>query len=364
MILTSELLKSININTKKEILSICKNNNISYNIVKYNNNLIINDPYIVNRRNIEDLSNKTWIYINDTDYNKILDIVINNNPINILDFINNNNYNIELGKWFYDIWYPLFKNNSIIITNEILKFIYDFKGDYPYCNNKIYQFKRNYKAFLIKNDIEFKIIKYNENIIDYYPILKNEINIYSNNNLKQKTWLILSVNDFKESVMLMNNSNSKNIRKYYIKIENILSDYSNYVSEFRISKLKESNEKIKNLIINNKQKYKNGYICILTTKMYENINKYIIHKTENINDFLNSSDDMYLCYYKKVYNIEKIESLLLDVLENFIDKQNRNIVIINYKYLIKIIDLLTNSINSSYDCINDMIKDNFNILYK
>ncbi|CCU55578.1 N1R/p28-like protein [Choristoneura biennis entomopoxvirus] len=474
--------------------------------------------------------------------------------MDIIDFIKEKDYKIELGSWFKDIWVPLFDKKDIVVTNEILNFIYDFQGGkhFPPCNlDKNYQNKRDYRSFLNKNEIEYSIIKYNENILNEYQILKNELKLYNKNNIVQKTWLVLSVDDFKESIMMLNNNNSKIIRKYYIKIEKILDEYNNYLKnhelmlkynlkpnlmnifdfmkennliltnnqyfidmwlplkdkkdilitnnllefmgfgdinnavansdhvklrnirkhfiefikdnnisyeeinynnekinnyeyiqneikngdnrtihskrwiimsidnfkesimmlnnskskevrkyyiklekifysyieytnnyyreiekiklleqENKIKKLEESSMRMKVFIDKIVEKEKNGYIYIATSKSYASINNFKLGKTSslnsreiNFNTSRNSQDEFYICYYKKVYNVDKVESLLKDVLDGFKDKKNKEIFIIHYKYLLELVEKTINNINEPYDYINDLIKNSLTDMY-
>ncbi|CCU55572.1 N1R/p28-like protein [Choristoneura biennis entomopoxvirus] len=288
-------------------------------------------------------------------------------PMDIIDFIKENNYKIELGEWFRDIWVPLFEQKDVVITNKILNFIYDFQGDKnltPYNLEKLYQNKRNYKLFLNKNEIEYNLIKYDEHTTNNYPILKNELKLYDKNNLVQKTWLVLSVDNFKESIMMLNNNNSKIIRKYYIKIEKILFDYFNYVSNDKIKQLEDSNMRMRVYINNIAEKEKNGYIYIATSKYYAQINNFKLGKTVslksreiNFNNTRNTQDEFYICYYKKVYNVDKIESILKNILDFCADKKDKEIFIIHYKYLVKLVNKVVDSTNESYDYMNDIIKN-------
>lgn len=48
------------------------------------------------------------------------------------------------------------------------------------------QKKRNYKQFLTNNNIDFKIIKYDEILINLYPNIKNDIKNLTQNNINKK----------------------------------------------------------------------------------------------------------------------------------------------------------------------------------
>ncbi|CCU55817.1 N1R/p28-like protein [Choristoneura biennis entomopoxvirus] len=215
-----------------------KDNQIKYNIKDIFNALDYN--------NYEE-------YFNDNDYNRYYSIKLlkkrfndnetekelikyleNNTLMDIFTFIKYNNYDFKLGDWFTDIWYPLFKQKDVIITNGILNLIYNFQvGKCLLTHNldKNIQNNKNYRQFLKQNNIDYNIIKYDENILIKYPLLHNELKLYDKHSLIKKSWLIVTVNNFKKSIMMMNNTNSEMIRKYYIKIENILFDYNNYINK-------------------------------------------------------------------------------------------------------------------------------------
>ncbi|CCU55579.1 N1R/p28-like protein [Choristoneura biennis entomopoxvirus] len=183
---------------KYNIIESIKNYNINYTEIKYNDAIVDEYEYIQNDIKTlapNNLVQKTWILLSVRNFKKLLinlkkteiiDYIIeiekisddynnylknyelilkynkNHNPVNIFEFINSNNYNLELGSWFRDIWYSLFNQKNIIITNEILNFIYDLE--------KLYQNKRDYKSFLTKNEIDYSVLKYNKNILSEYSI--------------------------------------------------------------------------------------------------------------------------------------------------------------------------------------------------
>ncbi|CCU56345.1 N1R/p28-like protein [Mythimna separata entomopoxvirus 'L'] len=117
------------------------------------------------------LKNKFNNNDNERDLVKYLE---NNTFMDIFTFIEYNNYDFKLGKWFTDIWYPLFERKNIIITNKIFNFIYDFqvgKCFHTYNLDKYIQNKKDYRSFLNKNEIEYNVLKYRDNILIEYPIL-------------------------------------------------------------------------------------------------------------------------------------------------------------------------------------------------
>ncbi|CCU56119.1 N1R/p28-like protein [Choristoneura rosaceana entomopoxvirus 'L'] len=328
---------------------------------------------------------------NDTDKEiNLIKHIEENTLMDIFSFIENNNYDFKLGDWFTDIWYPLFEQKDVIITNKILNFIYDFHGGKhfpPYNTDKNYQNKKDYKTFLNKNEINYNIIKYNKNILNIYPILENELKLYDKHALVQKTWLILTVKNFKESIIMMNNSNSKNIRKYYITLEEILFDYAKYISEYNLQNEK---NKIKELQINNNQlklekekaerrslRLKEKFIeekklkldqiiYISTSKSYAAQNRFKIGGVDNItllkprlstyNSRSAEGDEWYYSHIKKVNNYKQFESRFWSVMSSFRDKKDKEILILYYNDLIDIFNFIADNYNEDIDYFNKNVK--------
>ncbi|CCU55450.1 N1R/p28-like protein [Adoxophyes honmai entomopoxvirus 'L'] len=308
-----------------------------------------------------------------------------NKLMDIFTFIKDNNYDLELGVWFRDIWYPLFNKKDVLITNDILCFIYNFQGGkhfHPWNIDKNYQNKKDYKSFLIKNKIDFDIIKYHKNIINEYSILRNEISLYDNNNLVQKTWLLLSVDDFKESIMMMNNTNSKIIRKYYIKLERILFDYNNKLKDIKLKELeykknKEIEEHKMELIKANKKalminKFMNNtviksdkleWIYIASTDQYQQNKLYKIGSTERLHKRIKSyqtgrPDEYYYIWVKPCYNSKDLDYHIQNLLKDFKYKSNRELYHgISIDDLIEIIDFIMDNYDKALEYVYDFIKN-------
>ncbi|CCU55819.1 N1R/p28-like protein [Choristoneura biennis entomopoxvirus] len=312
---------------------------------------------------------------NDDEKEKeLIKYLENNTLMDIFTFINNNNYDFKLGDWFKDIWYPLFEKKDIIITNEIFNFIYNFQGGkclHPYSIDKNYQNKKNYKNFLKQNDITFNIIKYNESILIKYPILHNELKLYDKNNLVQKTWLMLSVDNFKESVMIMNNNNSKMIRRYYIKIESILYDYNKYVNEYNIQNKNKELEKAnkKALMIN---KFMNNaviksdkleWIYIASTDQYQQDKLYKIGSTERLHKRIKNyqtgrPDLYYYVWVKPCYNSKDLDYNIQNLLKDFKYKSNKELYHgISIDDLINIVEFIMNNYDKTLEYIYEFIKN-------
>lgn len=292
----------------------------------------------------------------------------------ILEFIEANKYKIILGPWFKDIWFPLFQNKDIIITNEILSFIYKDTADSADLQN----LKLNYKKFLIKNEIEFDTLKYYKNILIDYPLLENEIILYDYNNLIQKTWLKLSNSAFKESIMLINHNNSKIVRKYYIIIEKILIDYSKYIFELDSNELQDKlktkllikekeNEKLKfkvslinDMFLQKGNIRRNQIFFIATTKSYSLQNIFKIGGLENKN-YNKHRDNYYLVAVFECHDYRLVEHFISSFLFNFKIPNKKDLFKINYDDLFDISKKIINHLDeyiSYFNCIQYKLLDN------
>ncbi|AAC97761.1 ORF MSV198 MTG motif gene family protein [Melanoplus sanguinipes entomopoxvirus] len=310
--------------------------------------------------------------------------------LNIFEFIEQNNFDIKLGPWFNEIWIPLFNETELLITLNILNFIHygtsNVVLDYhPMRNNT--NLKRDFEKILNNNKINYKKIKYNDiiNNEDYYNKVKEEIENIRPCNLEKSTWFILSVDEFKMLIMRLSTNVAIEVREYFILLEKILFKYSNYTNKYLIEEsikqikqkdeqlkiLQSSNNVLNNFVNNIKQKNKKGYIYIATSKNYAKLNTFKIGKTDNLiskrqsqlNNSHTSFDKIYICYYEAVYNPNKVEQIIHDVLESFRDSSNNEFFILHYKYLLNIVKLIIKNINEPYDNINDIIKNELIKMY-
>ncbi|CCU55448.1 N1R/p28-like protein [Adoxophyes honmai entomopoxvirus 'L'] len=322
---------------------------------------------------------------------KLIKNLENNTLMDIFTFIDYNNYDLKLGSWFKDIWFPLFEQKDVIITNEILNFIYNFQVDKylpTYNLDKNIQNKKNYKLFLKNNGIKYNVIKYYSNILKDYIILNNELKSYDNHALVQKTWLLLAVDDFKESIMMMNNNNSKMIRKYYIKIENVLHDYSKYISDYNIKiKLKQLEDsknkeilqlklekekaerrslRLKDKFIEEKKLKSEQTIYISTSKSYSAQNRYKVggvdnnnllkHRLSTYNARSAEGDEWYYTFIKNINNYKQFESRFWSVLNSFRDKKDKEIIILYYNDLLEIFNFIADNYDKDINYFNDKVR--------
>lgn len=215
--------------------------------------------------------------------NVVLDIKYDNSKeLNIFEFIKNKDYDIQFGTWFRDLWFPLFYKKDVLITNDILKFIHygseNSGSGIPDPNFK--RIKSHLLESLSNYKINYKIVKYNDPLALEYDYIQDEIKELSQNNLKQKTWIILSVKDLKSLIMRLDTKVAQQIRDYYITLEEIVFDYSKYVSEFKMNQL--SIEYKNKLALEQRERE----MLEEDIKELENTNKHLKNKVLSINNLV------------------------------------------------------------------------------
>lgn len=157
--------------------------------------------------------------------NKLTTIIKNGSSkmLSINSFIDKMNYDID--KFYINkYWHNLNDDYPILIDDFLIKSI-------GYTNESEYKRKQNFIQLLKNNDIQYQEYAYNE-----YIEMVEEINIKEEvypipektKNISFKKFILMNVEDFKQAAMLCNTNQGKLIRKYYIKLEKIIKEYSYY----------------------------------------------------------------------------------------------------------------------------------------
>ncbi|BAO49373.1 MTG motif gene family protein [Alphaentomopoxvirus acuprea] len=365
-----------------KIKELCEIYNIEYNKEKFIEEF---KNYLDNYK-----ENKS-LYINQDGYDKFKELY-NPKLLNIFEFINHNNYNLDLGDWFYDIWIPLFEQKDILITDNILRFIHhgidNPGGDrHPPLNYKL--LKKNLMKILSNYSLEYDKILYKDVNFIEYTYLKNELDKSTPNNIVQKSWILLSVKNFKKLIMMLNTKIARQIRDYYINLEEILFDYSNYIQKYNL-KQEKINYLIKSIELNySTQQYqleielankktlkiknylnnisikdkKNEWIYIATTKQYAALNLFKIGSTtricKRIKDYQTGrhhEDEYYYCVIKSCYNSKDLDKHINNILSMFLSKKNKELYCLHYNSLLDLVNFIIDNYDKSIEYVNNFIK--------
>ena len=243
-----------------------------------------------------------------------------------LAFLENKNINID--KIYIDRFYHSICNNKwILVCDKTLEWC-GYKSE-----SDKYKSQKKYLQLLNSN--------FNNN--DYKLLTSGEFNSYNKDELNilfkqndthgnKKMYLLLRPRLFKESLMLMQTEKSKQIRKYYLDLEEYFNKYVEYTSGLEIAKLKEENERLKknqsNIIVHYVTQYKplenNTFIYVMATKSYMSKNLFKIGHTTDLKKRIKqhqsnraNGDEMYLIFSMKVFDSDVMEKFIFSKLEPF-----------------------------------------------
>lgn len=304
--------------------------------------------------------------------------------LNIFEFINYRFYNIKLGNWFTDIWYPLFEQKNVLITNDILHLINNgITGSMAIDPEKMKKYKGNLIVILKNYNIEYTEIKYDSPLALEYEYIQTEIKNLQPNNLVQKKWILLSVRNFKSLIMRLNTKIAHEIREYYITLEEIFYDYSKYVSEYNIklekakfikaeqekeklaleyqseiNQIKSKNEelekfnmKLKTMMTNLKLKEPAQIIYVATSQIYAKNNRFKIGGVKSIellkgrlntyNSGRSIEDKYYYCHIAYCFDYRQVESRIEKCIGEFREVQEAELYNVHYNAAIEIVNFIS-----------------------
>ncbi|CCU55820.1 N1R/p28-like protein [Choristoneura biennis entomopoxvirus] len=309
---------------------------------------------------------------NDTNNEKeLIKYLENNTLMDIFTFINNNNYDFKLGDWFKDIWYPLFEKKDILITDDLLCFIYCGISPGWKLPGETSLIKRNLMKSLKQYNLQYTEIKYNDSMALEYDYIQNDINKSNNNYIVQKKWILLTVRNFKKLILSLRTKIADEIRDYYITLEEILYDYNKYVNEYNIQNKNKELEKAnkKALMIN---KFMNNaviksdkleWIYIASTDQYQQDKLYKIGSTERLHKRIKNyqtgrPDLYYYVWVKPCYNSKDLDYNIQNLLKDFKYKSNKELYHgISIDDLINIVEFIMNNYDKTLEYIYEFIKN-------
>ncbi|CCU55821.1 N1R/p28-like protein [Choristoneura biennis entomopoxvirus] len=325
---------------------------------------------------------------NDDEKEKeLIKYLENNTLMDIFTFINNNNYDFKLGDWFKDIWYPLLEQKDILITNDILNFIHNGITVSGTADTEKYnKIKYNMIESLKQYGLNYTEIKYDCPIIKKYEYIQCDIKNITPNNLSRKTWILLTVRNFKKLILSLRTKVADEIRDYYITLEEILYDYNKYVNNYH-NKIRTINEQIKikeleyiknqelekankkalmiNKFMNNAviKSDKLEWIYIASTDQYQQDKLYKIGSTERLHKRIKNyqtgrPDLYYYVWVKPCYNSKDLDYNIQNLLKDFKYKSNKELYHgISIDDLINIVEFIMNNYDKTLEYIYEFIKN-------
>jgi hypothetical protein len=234
--------------------------------------------------------------------------------------------------------------------------------------------KENFIKLLESNEIEYKEIGFEDPLIEYFPEILEEISNMRPVDKPRKRWIIMEPKNFKEAIMSLTTKRSKEIRKYYLLLEELVQLYGAYTTQFREKQLKEQIQAnmdhillLKDLLIDDQKREKTQVIYIATSRNYARQNRFKPGGVESIeklpsrfstyNSRSAAGDEWYYSDTFLVADYRQIESRLKDLLGRFRDKKGKEIYILHYSNMRYIVEYLCNHYNDEVDDVNAKLTD-------
>jgi hypothetical protein len=299
-----------------------------------------------------------------TDDRVLLALEKSSELMDILTFIKEVNFEIKDNLGFDVLWDSMTKSRYINIDTSLLSWLgYDMLKQ-----------KQAFMKLLDTNDIAYQEIDYKNPLVEQFQEILQDISDMRSIDRPRKLWLIMEAKDFKEAVMCLATKRSKEIRKYYLLLEELVQLYGAYTTQFKNKQLKDQiqdkNDHIlllKDLLVDDQKREKTQVVYIATSRNYAKQNRFKPGGVESIeklpsrfstyNSRSAAGDEWYYSDTFLVADYRQIESRLKDLLGRFRDKKSKEIYTLHYTNIKYIVGYLCNHYNDEVDDVNSKLTD-------
>jgi len=276
--------------------------------------------------------------------------------MDIYAFIDTFKYDID--RLYIDRFWNSINNNQWVVVN------YDMLKWMGYTNERDRENRRAYLAVLNNNFIEG---------LDYEDVCNNDPRLCVVDHAQRKITIIRS-RQFKESLMLLQTERSREIRRYYTFLEEILIDFMRYsqcIKDHNYStKLSQLERKLAASVqlpfdIDQAPMVRNEYVYVLTNKHYYRQMLFKIGKSINPKSRLISyntgaammDDEMFYIAKIATFDCSALEKLLHQALEKY--HHRKEWFHIPHKHLFEIIKMISDQQIALCDKINYLTRNGF-----
>ncbi len=264
--------------------------------------------------------------------------------MSIVEFIQSESIDID-SLYIDKFWDSIESDQWIYIGVDMLKWI-GYHSSFKQDN------KRHYRDML-KNSFaegnDYKILTTSEiKLLQSTETNKIKLpqNIKEGNRSKH---IIISPRSFKESLMMMNTDRAKQIRQYYIQLEEVYKKYMKYcldMSNVELEKMKKESDTFKMMILNKATYKADQYVYIATSRSYSKKNIFKVGCTTRLEKRMHgyqtgrSSDDkFYYVYLMKCVDARAMEQLILTRLKQFAYEDSKELFQIHFQTLKNIVEI-------------------------
>jgi len=199
--------------------------------------------------------------------------------------------------------------------------------------------------------------------------------------LARKKWLLMEPKNFKEAIMCLTTKRSKEIRKYYLLLEELVQLYGAYTHKFRENQLKvqlQAKDKeledrdrhvllLKDLLVDDTKREKLQVIYISTSQNYAKQNRskpggvdkegLLRGRLSTYNSRSAKGDEWYFYEWFLVADYRQVESRLKDVLGRFRDKKNKEMYVLHLSHMTHVVKYLCDHYNDEVDEVNSKLAE-------
>jgi len=256
--------------------------------------------------------------------------------------------------------------NEILTQYDKLLSITDLLYVINYDLNKLYfeKFKRSIetKDWIYLDDELINCIGHKEKILH---ILKNDHLLEDEYIIKNDTCIYLNIECFKDLCLELNTNKSKEVKKYFIEVEQLFKFYFNYTLEYNKFQLEKS-KLIKNIYIDKSKLKFNSKLYLITTqaKAKENIFKFgstvdeKARKSAYNTGHVDADKFEYVAVYE-CYDAIYLERYIARLLIKFKIPNESELYQLHFNALDAIIKLAINNNNNTLHTINKFLTEDY-----
>jgi len=298
----------------------------------------------------------------------------NEGLMDILTFIKETKFEIQDNLGFDVLWDNVSGGRQCTFIGTLLLEWFGYEG----AGRKM---KQSFLILLESNEIPYQEVGYQDPLLEDFPEIQEEIKKLAPMHLARKKWLLMEPKNFKEAIMCLTTKRSKEIRKYYLLLEELVQLYGAYTHKFRENQLKvqlQAKDKeledrdrhvllLKDLLVDDTKREKLQVIYISTSQNYAKQNRskpggvdkegLLRGRLSTYNSRSAKGDEWYFYEWFLVADYRQVESRLKDVLGRFRDKKNKEMYVLHLSHMTHVVKYLCDHYNDEVDEVNSKLAE-------
>lgn len=239
--------------------------------------------------------------------------------LDIFKFIKVTEFELDpiMTNWF---WQVMVNNQCSHLTTLVLEW-FGYEGEER-------TQKQLFLRMLKRNNIPFRELKSSDKEVEMYPSIKEEMSLLPHKGaVALSKWLVMEPNDIKMAMLRLNTKNADAIKRYYIKMEELVRLYAQYTTLFQ-QREKESMSKeifdLKLMMEDMKLERRQDRMMLAEShNMLRNMGVEIKDIKSQNNELLNQNNDLLDQNNDLIENLEDVQSEIKDVKHRVVQVQTK-----------------------------------------